>query len=86
MQEDLAKTYAPMKGTEVIEGSKYLKRVPVTLVINEKEATVVFRRHSGIMDYMGMFGTDEKFRKWCQDLFLHYWEKAQKWYPGIQIL
>jgi predicted transcriptional regulator len=85
MQEDLAKAYANMQGTEVLSGSKYLKRVPVTLVINEKEATVVFRRHSGVMDYMGLFGTDEKFRKWCQDLFLYYWERAQKWYPGIQI-
>ncbi len=85
MQEDLAKAYANMQGTEVLSGSKYLKRVPVTLVINEKEATVVFRRHSGVMDYMGLFGTDEKLRKWCQDLFLYYWERAQKWYPGIQI-
>jgi predicted transcriptional regulator len=85
MQKDLAKAFANAKGTGVIEGSRYLELVPVTLVINEKEATVVFRRHNGVMDYMGMFGTDTKFRKWCEDLFMHYWERAERWYPGIQI-
>ncbi len=85
MQQDLAKTFVNAKDTEVLMGSRYIQRIPVTLVINEKEATVVFRRNNGVMDYMGLFGTDEKFRRWCQDLFVYYWEKAPRWYLGIQI-
>jgi predicted transcriptional regulator len=85
MQKELAKALANAKDAKVLEGSRYMEHVPVTLVINEKEATVVFRRHGGVMDYMGLFGTDEKFRKWCKDLFMYYWERAEHWYPGVQI-
>jgi predicted transcriptional regulator len=85
MQKDLARAFAKVQDTWVIEGSKYMERVPVTLVITENYATVVFRRHNGVMDYMGLFGTDEKFSKWCKDLFMYYWERAELWYPGIQI-
>jgi predicted transcriptional regulator len=83
MQESLAKTFTNAEDTELLQGSRYIEQVPVTLVINENEATVVFRRHDGTMDYMGLFGTDEKFCKWCKDLFMHYWEKAQRWHPDI---
>lgn len=85
MQQDLAKALSNAKDTEVLTGSRYMEQIPVTLVINEKESTVVFRRHNGVMDYMGLFGTDKKFCKWCEDLFMYYWEKAERWYPGIQI-
>jgi predicted transcriptional regulator len=85
MQKDLAKAVASAKNTEVIGGSRYMERIPVCLVINDNEATVVFRRYNGILDYMGLFGTDEKFCKWCNDLFLYYWERAERWYPGIPI-
>jgi len=85
MSKDLAKTFANAKNPGVLNGSRYLERIPVTLVINENESTVVFRRHTGTIDYMGLFGTDEKFIKWCKDLFMYYWERAEHWYPGIQI-
>ena len=85
MQQELAKNFANAKDVRVLTGSRYIERVPVTLVITENYATVVFRRHNGVMDYMGLFGTDEKFRKWCRDLFMYYWENAEHWYPGIQI-
>ena len=85
MQKDLAKTLANAPNAEVLTGSRYLERIPVTLVITENYATVVFRTNSGVMDYMGLFGTDEKFCKWCKDLFMYYWEKAERWYPGIAI-
>jgi predicted transcriptional regulator len=85
MHQELAKTFAYAKGNEVLSGSRYMEQIPVTLVINEKEATIVFRRHNGVMDYMGLFGTDEKFRKWCEDLFMYYWGRAERWCPGIQI-
>ncbi len=85
MQKELAKTFVNAKDVEVLAGSRYMERIPVTFVITENYATVVFRRNNGVMDYMGLFGTDEKFCKWCKDLFMYYWEKAEHWYPGIQI-
>jgi len=85
MQQSLAKTFENAKDAEILQGSRYIEQVPVTLVINENEATVVFRRLDGVMDYMGLFGTDKKFHKWCKDLFMHYWERAKRWYPGAQI-
>jgi predicted transcriptional regulator len=85
MQEDLAKTFSNSTDVEVLVGSRFMERIPVTLVITENYATVVFRRLNGVMDYMGIFGTDLEFRKWCEDLFLYYWERAERWYPGIQI-
>jgi predicted transcriptional regulator len=85
MQQDLAKTFANAKDVAVLTGSRYLQRIPVTLVITENEASVTFRTHSGAMDYMGLHGSDEKFRKWTQDLFMYYWERASRWYPNIEI-
>jgi predicted transcriptional regulator len=86
MQKDLAKTFTNVGKDSILNGrSKYMERVPVVLVINENEATVAFRRHNDVFDYMGLFGTDAKFCKWCKDLFLLYRERAERWYPGIQI-
>ncbi|MCW3996655.1 MAG: DUF1724 domain-containing protein [Candidatus Bathyarchaeota archaeon] len=84
MQKNLAKNWAG-SNAKVLVGSRYVERVPVALVISEKEASVVFRTHKGVLDYLGLFGTDEKFLKWCRDLFLHYWERAERWYPGLLI-
>ncbi len=64
---------------------RHLERISLSLLLSEKEAVVCLRRLKGEMDYVGFFGTDEKFRKWCRDLFMYYWERAERWYPGIQI-
>jgi predicted transcriptional regulator len=84
MQKNLAKEFKNSQA-EILKGSRYLERIDVSLLVSEKEASVLFRRHSGVMDYVGLFGTDEKFRKWCTDLFMYYWERAERWYSGIQI-
>jgi predicted transcriptional regulator len=84
MQKNLAKTWVG-SNARVLVGSRYIERIPVALVISEKEASAVFRTHKGVLDYLGLFSTDEKFCKWCRDLFLYYWEKAERWHPGIEI-
>ena len=84
MQQNLAKEFKNSQ-VEILKGSRYVERIDVSLLVSEKEASVLFRRHNGVMDYVGLFGTDQKFRKWCADLFMHYWEGAKRWYPGIQI-
>jgi len=85
MGQDLAKTITIAPDLEHLKERKYLARIPVTFLITEKESVVNLRRRTGEMDYIGFFGTDEKFRKWCQDLFMYSWERAERWYPGIQI-
>lgn len=85
MQKNLAKTIKITPEVEHLKERKYLERIPVTFLITEKESVVNLRRRSGEMDYIGFFGTDEKFRKWTRDLFMYYWERAERWFPGIQI-
>lgn len=82
MQKDLAKT---IKDPENLKERRFIERIPAGLLINEKEAYVSLRRINGVIDHVGLYSTDEKFRKWCQDLFTYYWDKAQQWYPGIHI-
>jgi len=85
MQQELAETIKIAPELEHLKERKYMERIPVTFLITEKESVVNLRRHDGKMDYIGFFGTDEKFRKWTRDLFAYCWERAERWYPGIQI-
>ena len=65
-------------GIELLKERRYLQRVSVSLLVTEKESVINLRRLNGEMDYLGFFGTDEKFRKWTQDLFMYYWERAER--------
>ncbi len=85
MQKDLAKSIKITPEFEHLKQRKYLENICAATLINEKEAFVALRGTNGLIDYSGFFGTDEKFRKYCQDLFAYYWEKAEHWYPNIQI-
>ncbi len=64
---------------------RLIDRIQLSMLITEKESSVFLRRLDGQMDYIGFVGTDEKFRKWTQDLFMYYWERAERWYPNFQI-
>jgi predicted transcriptional regulator len=83
MQQNLAKTIKVTPEVEHLKERKSLERICVTLLINEKESVVHFRRHNGEMHYIGFFGKDEKFRKWTRDLFMYHWDRAERWYPSI---
>ena len=85
MQKELAKTIEYDPQLEHLKERKYMERIPLTLLITEKESAVHFRKHTGKMEFIGFFGTDDMFHKWTRDLFVHYWEKSERWYPGIQI-
>ncbi len=85
MQQDLAKNLKVTAEFEKFKERRYINRICSAILVNEKEAFVALRGANGPIDYSGFFGTDEKFRKWCKDLFEHYWDKAERWYPGIQI-
>ncbi len=85
MQKDLARNVKITPEVEHLKERRYLERIPVSLMTNEKEACILLRRANGEMDYLGFFGTDKNFRKWTQDLFMYYWERAERWYPNVQI-
>jgi predicted transcriptional regulator len=82
MQQELAKTVKIAPEVEHLKERRYLDRICVTFLINEKESVVNFRRRDGEMDYIGFFGKNERFRKWTRDLFMYYWERAERWHPS----
>ena len=56
---------------------RVLPKADVLIVLTEKYAVFCLQNRTGKIDYTGFSGTDERFHKWCKDLFLHYWEKAK---------
>jgi len=55
-----------------------LPRIGVLIVMTENYAIFCLPRHGDKFDYAGFTGSDPKFYKWCQDLFLYYWSKAKR--------
>jgi predicted transcriptional regulator len=54
-----------------------LGEVSVAMAINEKLAGVCFPGSDGKLDFgVGFVGSDDPFRKWCSDLFQHYWTSS----------
>ncbi|MFX0107540.1 MAG: helix-turn-helix transcriptional regulator [Candidatus Hodarchaeota archaeon] len=84
MQQNFTKTIKIAPEVEHLKERRCLERICVTFLISEKESVVHFRRRNGEMHYIGFFGKDEKFHKWTRDLFMHYWERAEPWFPSIQ--
>ena len=85
MQQNLLPTAKAIPGAEQNIARRILATTNIGLLMNEKEAFITFRRVDGRMDYAGFFGTNKVFRKWVGDLFLYYWEKAERWYPDIEL-
>jgi len=57
---------------------KMKKDVKVAVVLNEKEACVMFPTLSGEPDISKMFyGDDSIFHEWCLDYFRYCWENSQ---------
>jgi len=58
---------------------KWLEEVRVCIMMNEKLAGLCLSNSAGKIDFnTGFASKDQKFHKWCRDLFLHYWEEAKK--------
>lgn len=60
---------------------RVLAKVNVLVVMTESYAVLCLPNRSGKIDYTGFAGKDDKFQKWCKDLFLHYWDKAKPTIP-----
>ena len=56
---------------------KMVTKVQVFVVLNDKDALVVFPNLKGDVDLgYGFFGADSKFHEWCVDYHAHLWENA----------
>jgi predicted transcriptional regulator len=57
---------------------KMLDRIDVFLWMSEKEvAALAFPTLEGGFDYLGFTSKDNRTLKWCRELFLHYWDRAE---------
>lgn len=59
---------------------RYVKHVPLTVLISENDAHVQFaNKNLGEPDTLGLFvSKDELFKQWCLDLFHYYWNDVSK--------
>ena len=58
--------------------NRQLENFDVFLWMSEKEVAILsFPKMEGKFDYHGFISKDENFHNWCNDLFKHYWSKAQ---------
>ncbi len=59
---------------------KMKKQVQTMLILNEKEACLMFPRTNGEVDLSEAFWSDrESFREWCLDYFKYSWDTAGTW-------
>jgi len=65
--------YRPSEGVE----RRLLPRVDVVVIVTDKEAVFGIEHLSGKMDYAQFASKDPLFRKWCFDLFLHFWDMGK---------
>ncbi len=54
-----------------------LPHVGIIILVTETYACLAVPTLNGKMDYTGFVSTDDKFRKWCTDVFRYYWYKAK---------
>ena len=53
--------------------------IKVGIAMNEKTAGVTFPGLSGNIDFNSGFGSGNPiFHKWCEDIFVYYWNRARK--------
>jgi predicted transcriptional regulator len=56
---------------------RIIPKIDVLVVVTENFAVFCLPTVNGKIDYTGFTGKDEKFHKWCKDLFLYYWGRAK---------
>jgi predicted transcriptional regulator len=68
---------APIPSTLPGVQKRVLPKVNIIVIVTDKAAGFCLPDASGQIDYRNIHGTDPKFRKWCEDLFLYYWNQAK---------
>ncbi len=62
---------------------KIIPVIPVTLVMNEKNAGINLLSIDGRGDNAIFYGDDPKLLRWATDLFTYYWEQGKRVLPSI---
>ena len=61
-----------------------IKSTGTIIILNEKEAGIIFPTLDGVPDLRHMFyGDGVSFQEWCLDYFEHYWKKAKKLHRNL---
>ena len=56
---------------------RFMDKIPIGLIMSEKEvSSIFFPTLEGKLDYQGFKAKGEEARKWCKDIFNHYWNEA----------
>jgi predicted transcriptional regulator len=55
-----------------------IEDLPFNVVMSEKEAGISFQFANGKVDYVSFVGKEPVFVNWVKDLFLYYWERANR--------
>jgi len=55
---------------------KFLEKIDIALIQNEKHAGIAFPRLDGEIDYRGFLIEDPLGLSWCKDIFEYYWKDA----------
>jgi predicted transcriptional regulator len=55
---------------------RVINKVDVLVVLTEKYAIFCLPNKTGRIDYTGFTGKSPRFRAWCKDLFIYYWNTA----------
>ena len=70
--------YPPEFEPKLREHVKFLDEIKISIGMTEKSVGFCLPARGGKIDFSTSFGSrDEEFHKWCEDLFLYYWEKAR---------
>ncbi len=55
-----------------------LKKVNLTINVSDRFCTLALPSRDGKIDHSAcIIGSDQRFRKWCMELFDHYWGQAE---------
>ncbi len=70
--------YPPEFEPKLREHVRFLDEIKISIGMTEKSVGFCLPASEGKIDFSTSFGSrDEEFHKWCEDLFLYYWEKAR---------
>ncbi|TRO49867.1 ArsR family transcriptional regulator, partial [Candidatus Bathyarchaeota archaeon] len=68
------------KITPLVE-QRMLDEVNVYLYVSDGSCVTAFPTLRGENEYKGFMASDEASHKWCRELFLHHWDKAEQRMP-----
>lgn len=74
--ESLVALYPMIHGEKGVVERRTIASPPLTILITDKEASMTLNSLDKRSDYAAFRGNDPSFRKWVEDLFLHYWRQG----------